>query len=161
MNNRIKYLKSLAKRRATAGVLIFNSKNELLILKLSYKDYWGIPGGCVDEGEHLLNALNREVKEEIGISINLIRCVVVDSKIEKIDNYFDESLQFVFLSEKITDDQIKKIKIDNKEIIDFKFMKSEKAFKVLNPKMVLRIKNLNGNYNDCIFLENGKKCSEF
>jgi len=44
-----------------------------------YSDCWHIPGGGVDEGESMLQALTREVKEEIGIDIS-------DNKIEFIDD---------------------------------------------------------------------------
>lgn len=45
------YLKTLPRKRMACGVLIFNEKNELLIVKNSYKDYWSIPGGVIEENE--------------------------------------------------------------------------------------------------------------
>ncbi len=50
-------------------VLLKNSYNELL-LGYSHNDYQ-FPGGHVEEGEELLNALNREIKEEVGITLNI------------------------------------------------------------------------------------------
>lgn len=150
------FIKSLPKKRSAVGILIFNFRNELLVLKLGYSKYWNIPGGCVDRGEHLHEALKREMREEIGVEVGIKNCLVVDSKISMIDDYLDESLQFVFLGEEISDEEIEKIKIDGEEIIDYKFMSLEEAYKVLNPKMLKRIKALDGNYDDCLIMENGE-----
>lgn len=49
--------------------LIFNSYNEIL-LGYSHNDYQ-FPGGHVEENESLVDALEREIKEETGIVLNL------------------------------------------------------------------------------------------
>ncbi len=48
---------------------MINSKNEIL-LGYSYNSYQ-FPGGHVEEGEPLVKTINREIKEETGIEINL------------------------------------------------------------------------------------------
>lgn len=50
-------------------VLLVNSKNELL-LGYSHHEYQ-FPGGHVEDGEDFVDAINREVKEETGIELNL------------------------------------------------------------------------------------------
>lgn len=50
-------------------VLIINSSNEVL-LGYSHNDYQ-FPGGHVEEGETLLETVNREVMEEVGINLNV------------------------------------------------------------------------------------------
>lgn len=50
-------------------VIISNSKDEIL-LAYSYNNYQ-FPGGHVDEGETLIETLNRETKEETGIELNI------------------------------------------------------------------------------------------
>ena len=49
-------------------VLLINSKNELL-LGYSHNEYQ-FPGGHVEEKETLVDAVNREIEEEIGVNIN-------------------------------------------------------------------------------------------
>ncbi len=158
MKDEIKYLKSLPKKRMGAAIILFNKNKELLILKLSYKkDGWGIPGGVVDEFESPINTVIREAKEEIGIKVNVLRCLVADFTKEKIDNYISESLQFVFFGGILKDEEIKKIKIDNKEIVDFKFVSLKKAEKILRKKISKRIINLDRKFKNFVFLENGKR----
>jgi ADP-ribose pyrophosphatase len=58
------------------GALILNDKNEFLMVLRSETSRvepgtWMIPGGGVDFGEKLEDAVKREVKEEIGVDIEL------------------------------------------------------------------------------------------
>jgi mutator protein MutT len=58
------------------GVLILNNKNETLLLKRGKNSkneigYWNKPGGAVDYGETLMAAMKREVKEEVGVDVNI------------------------------------------------------------------------------------------
>ena len=50
-------------------VLLINSKNEIL-LGYSHNEYQ-CPGGHVEKGESLTDAVNREIEEETGIKLNL------------------------------------------------------------------------------------------
>lgn len=50
-------------------ILIINSNNEIL-LGYSHNDYQ-FPGGHVEDNEELIETVNREIKEEMGIELNL------------------------------------------------------------------------------------------
>lgn len=65
-----KWFQGLARRVASAGLLLENEKGELLIVKASYKDYWTLPGGIIDGDETPLQAAIREVAEEVGLVID-------------------------------------------------------------------------------------------
>ena len=43
-----------------------------------YPDAWHIPGGGIDEGESMTEALARELQEEVGLDISQARVVPVD-----------------------------------------------------------------------------------
>ena len=64
---------------ARAGAYIFNNKNELLLLKTP-KKRWGIAGGHLHIGEGIEEGLKREVLEETGLDVVLIRIHKVFSK---------------------------------------------------------------------------------
>lgn len=51
------------------GCLVRNSSNEVLLIR-HHKRGWEIPQGRVEEGENLVAAVCREVREEAGVEIN-------------------------------------------------------------------------------------------
>lgn len=53
------------------GAIVFRNKEVLLVKrnKEPSKGFWSIPGGLVELGEDLREALKREVKEECGLEI--------------------------------------------------------------------------------------------
>ena len=54
------------------GALILNDKNEVLLIKRNEKSRritWALPGGKVEAGEKFVNALRREVTEELGVKV--------------------------------------------------------------------------------------------
>ena len=55
----------------TAGAIIFNEHGQVLLLKHFFRagSGWGLPGGFLQPGEQPLDALRRELKEEIDLEI--------------------------------------------------------------------------------------------
>ena len=116
-----------------AGALIFNNKNELLIVKPNYKDRWSIPGGVVDVDESPRQACLREVKEEIGIDLPTVTFLCVDYTPKNSEK--NESLQFTFFGGIINDEKIRDIKIQKEELDAAKFVATDEAFKLLGGNM--------------------------
>ena len=52
------------------GCLVRNAEEEVLLIR-HHKRGWEIPQGRVEEGENLVDALHREVREEAGVDIEL------------------------------------------------------------------------------------------
>jgi ADP-ribose pyrophosphatase YjhB (NUDIX family) len=53
--------------------------NEILLMKRSDNEHWGLPGGYVEPGESVVVATQREVREETGYAIAVGRLVGVYS----------------------------------------------------------------------------------
>jgi mutator protein MutT len=64
--------------KPTVGLVLFNSKDEVLLTKRAYepfKDWWDVPGGFVEPGETLEQAVQRELKEETGLSVTDLKYI--------------------------------------------------------------------------------------
>ena len=59
----------------------------LLLVRLSYRKSWGLPGGLLQRGEDPADAARREVREESGLEVDLLGepAVVVDPPAQRID----------------------------------------------------------------------------
>ena len=151
------YYKSLPRKRMAAGVIMFNKKEELLLVKPGYKDHWSVPGGIVDKDESPCYAAIREAKEEVGIGIKTCQLLCVDYNQAK--GAEDERLEFIFFGGKLLDEEVSKIKVDGDEISEYEFFKTEDALLLLKgkwnsrlPKCLEALKN-----STAIYLENGEE----
>lgn len=73
----------------TVGAMCFIERNDgaILLVRLSYRQRWGVPGGLLKRGESTEDAARREVKEEVGLEIELVDqpSVVVDAEAQRVD----------------------------------------------------------------------------
>jgi mutator protein MutT len=56
----------------TAGAIIFNDSGQVLLLKHRFRagSGWGLPGGFLEAGEQPLDALRRELREELNLEVD-------------------------------------------------------------------------------------------
>lgn len=70
---------------AGAGVVI-NENNEVLMVK-TYNAGWVFPGGQVEVGENVIDAVKREVMEEAGVDIEVGEVFCISSNTRKYPGY--------------------------------------------------------------------------
>jgi len=60
----------------TATAIIPFAQDKILLVKrgtVPFKGYWALPGGRMDPGENIEQTIIREVKEETGLDVTLVR----------------------------------------------------------------------------------------
>jgi len=71
----------------TAAAIISFPPDKILLIKrrtLPFRGYWALPGGIVDAGETVEQTIVREVKEETGLDVAVVR---------KIGEYHEQGFQ--------------------------------------------------------------------
>jgi len=71
----------------TVAVIIEFPNNKILLVKrgtVVFKGYWALPGGRVDAGETVEETVVREVKEETGLHVRIVK---------KIGEYHESGVQ--------------------------------------------------------------------
>lgn len=100
--------------------------NKFLLVKEKLEnniEMWIVPGGGVDFGESLEEAVTREVKEELGTDIKIIKFLKFHEAIFTQYNY--HSMIFFFLVKVINE----KFKLERK-ILDVKFFTQKQMKKI-------------------------------
>ena len=73
-----------------AACVVERDDGEILLVRLTYRDGWGLPGGLIKRREDVAVCARREVGEEVGLDVELLGApaVVVDSRPQRIDVVF-------------------------------------------------------------------------
>ena len=91
----ITYEKDNIKYNYRAGIILINDKNEILVQNKKKYDFWILPGGRVELLETSEQTIEREMKEELNLTIHPKRVVLVAEIINKKESYH-ENLIFYF-----------------------------------------------------------------
>lgn len=105
--------------RLSVHIWIMNKNNEILLQKRNmnlkmYPGMWENTGGAVKHGESSFKAINREVKEELGLEVKKEKTIFIAS--------FKRSKDFVDVWLLKDDIKIEDIKLQKDEVCDVKFV---------------------------------------
>jgi nucleoside triphosphatase len=122
----------------TVGALILNGKGEILLAKSrKWSSLYIMPGGHIEIGETIEEALKREVKEEVGVEIEVLKFV---AHVEGIfPKNFHERKHFIFLTYLC---RLKSgtAKPDGRELQELIWIKPEDALKMKGIEEFTRMK---------------------
>ena len=81
----------------TIGALVKGPSGRILIVKTTkWRGTWGVPGGKVEWGETLEDALIREFKEEVGLDLMEVRFALLQEAV--IDPQFCQEAHFIMIN---------------------------------------------------------------
>jgi ADP-ribose pyrophosphatase YjhB (NUDIX family) len=82
---------------ATVGALVVGPSAKVLIVKTTkWRGSWGVPGGKIDWGEPLEDALRRELYEEVGLQLGQIRFALLQEAV--CDPQFYRDAHFILIN---------------------------------------------------------------
>ncbi len=111
---------------ATVGALVVSPSSNVLIVKTTkWRGTWGVPGGKVDWGETLEDALRREFQEEVGLDLSEIRFALLQEAV--CDPQFYTEAHFILVNYYGKSEH--EIITPNSEIIEWAWVIAEKALK--------------------------------
>lgn len=127
----------LSTPRVAAGALFVDEEERVLLVRPTYKPYWEIPGGYVEEGESPLQACIREVSEELGLRVQITELLSVDWAPHPQEG---DKLLFIFDGGQLSADQLAVIKFRDGEIGEWRLVEDSQLDGLTIPRLVRRIR---------------------
>lgn len=120
------YVASLPRKRMSAGVLLHDGTDRVVLVEPSYKAEWDIPGGVVDEGEAPWHAAVRELREELGLIRERMRALVIDHEPATPEG-IPEGIAWVFDGGQINADELAALPLNDPEIVSVDLYRLDEA----------------------------------
>jgi len=119
------------------GAFIQNQDQEFLFFKSpKWNDKWTIPGGHIEIGETLRDALKREVMDEVGLEIEVKIPIQIQEGI--FPKSFTKKKHFIFHTY-LCDAVSNTVKLDQREAVEHKWAKLEEAKKLDLEEFTLKV----------------------
>ncbi|MCX0274243.1 NUDIX hydrolase [Nocardia zapadnayensis] len=127
------------RKRVGADALIRDERGRLLLVDPKYKPDWDIPGGMAEANEPPLDAVLRELREELGLTLAADRMTLRCLDWVSPHGVWDDSLMFIFDAGILTEDQIDDLRLADQELSAFEFVTPEQAQERLRPYVWSRL----------------------
>ncbi len=128
---------ALPRTRVIAHALFRDTSDHVLLLEVSYKSDWELPGGIVEPHEPPRVGAEREVLEEIGLVRVLGQPLVVDWLPPYLG--WDDAVEFIFDGGVLMPDEVAAIRLSDGEISSAHWMTATEAASRLSPLAARRL----------------------
>ena len=112
----------------TVGALIVNKQGKILLTK-SHKwfDKYTLPGGHIEVGETMKEAVAREVKEEVGLDVEVAEMLLIQEAIFAVE--FWKRKHFIFF-DFLCKSKDQQVKLDGRELQEYVWEYPGAAFRL-------------------------------
>lgn len=126
-----------ARKRVGADALLRDTQGRILLVDPKYKPDWDLPGGMAEADEPPHAAVERELREELGLDLHITNLLVVDWV--SPHGPWDDSLMFIFDGGTLDDEQIAALNLLDGELADCRFCTEDEAAARLRPYVWRRL----------------------
>lgn len=123
--------------KVAAGAIFFDERDRIMLVRPTYKPYWDVPGGYVEQGESPLQACVREVAEELGLRLQITTLLTVDWAPHPDEG---DKMLFLFDGGRLASDQLASIAFRDGEISEFTFVDDSQLDGLTIPRLARRIR---------------------
>lgn len=142
----------------SAGAMIFDRSDRLLILKPTYKSGWTIPGGVMEaDGETPWEACRREVREECGIELRSGRLACMDFRRPRPGR--PGGVRFLFDCGVVGDRQLATLSLQPAEISAYQLTTVPEALRLLRKPIRRRVRAARAG-SSLAYLEDGRPVAD-
>jgi 8-oxo-dGTP pyrophosphatase MutT (NUDIX family) len=122
-----------ARKRVAADVLITDRAGRVLLVDPTYKEGWDLPGGMVEANEPPRAAAERELREELGLTLSVGRLLLV----EWVPPHgpWDDQLMFIFDGGVLDDLAVANLRPADEELAGLQFATLADAKPLLKPRL--------------------------
>jgi 8-oxo-dGTP pyrophosphatase MutT (NUDIX family) len=124
-----------ARKRVSADVILRDVHGRILLVDPTYKPDWDLPGGMAEANEPPADALRRELREELGLDIQVGDLLCVDWV--SPHGPWDDLLNFIFDGGTLS--SIEDLRLIDHELRAFEFCDEGQAKERLRPYVWRRV----------------------
>jgi 8-oxo-dGTP diphosphatase len=122
---------ALPKKRLIAHVLMRDQHGNVLLCQTRFKPDWELPGGIVEPGETPRHGAVREVREELGIDLEVGRLLLVDWLPPYLG--WEDAIELIFDGGVVTQAEIERYALQPSEIMKVELVGLERAADLVTP----------------------------
>jgi 8-oxo-dGTP diphosphatase len=126
-----------ARKRVSADVILRDPHGRVLLVDPDYKPDWDLPGGMAEANEPPAEAVRRELREELGLSIQIGDLLCVDW-VSPHDPW-DDLVSFIFDGGVLDTQAISQLRITDNELRAYEFCDEGQVKERLRPYVWRRV----------------------